>query len=37
LPDAIILATAIAENCQLVSRDVDDFSNIDVKILNPFE
>jgi len=37
LPDAVILATAVAENIQLVSRDVDDFSNIDVKVLNPFE
>lgn len=33
----LILATAIAENLQLVSRDVDDFSNIDVNVLNPFE
>ncbi|MCD6584754.1 MAG: type II toxin-antitoxin system VapC family toxin [Desulfobacteraceae bacterium] len=37
LPDAVILATAVAENIQLVSRDVDDFSNIDIKVLNPFE
>ena len=37
LPDAIILATAIAEKLQLVSRDVDDFSNTDVHVLNPFE
>ncbi|SPD73158.1 conserved hypothetical protein [uncultured Desulfobacterium sp.] len=37
LPDAIISATAISENVQLVTRNIDDFENINVKILNPFE
>jgi predicted nucleic acid-binding protein len=37
LPDAIISATAIARKLQLVTRNVDDFSNIDVRISNPFD
>jgi predicted nucleic acid-binding protein len=37
LPDAIISATAISHDLQLVTRNVDDFENIDVKISNPFE
>lgn len=37
LPDAIISATAISENLQLVTRNVNDFEGIDVKILNPFK
>ena len=37
LPDAIISATAISEDLYLVTRNIDDFINIDVKILNPFE
>jgi predicted nucleic acid-binding protein len=37
LPDAIISATAISENLELVTRNVDDFSKIDVKISNPFD
>jgi predicted nucleic acid-binding protein len=37
LPDAIIAATAISESLQLVTRNVDDFSNIDVRISNPFD
>lgn len=37
LPDAIIAATAISQGLQLVTRNVDDFSNIDVKISNPFD
>jgi predicted nucleic acid-binding protein len=36
LPDAIIAATAISKNLQLVTRNVEDFENIDVKIANPF-
>jgi predicted nucleic acid-binding protein len=37
LPDAIISATAIAGSLQLVTRNVDDFSNIEVRITNPFD
>ena len=37
LPDAIISATAIAESLQLVTRNVEDFSNLDVIISNPFD
>jgi len=37
LPDAIISATAISQNLQFVTRNVADFDNIKVKILNPFE
>lgn len=38
LPDAIILATAREYNCQLVTRNVDDFIGLDdeVVIINPF-
>jgi len=35
LPDAIISATAISQNLQFVTRNVADFDNINVKILNP--
>lgn len=37
LPDAIISATAISESLELVTRNVDDFSKIDMKISNPFD
>jgi len=37
LPDAIISATAIAGELNLITRDVDDFTNLNVKIVNPFE
>jgi predicted nucleic acid-binding protein len=37
LPDAIISATAISLDLQLVTRNIVDFDNINVKILNPFE
>jgi len=37
LPDAIISATAISLDLQFVTRNIADFDNINVKILNPFE
>lgn len=38
LPDAIIAATALTQNLELMTRNVDDFSNIEsLKIINPFE
>jgi predicted nucleic acid-binding protein len=38
LPDAIIAATALTENCVLVTRNIDDFKNIpDLELLNPWE
>lgn len=37
LPDAIIAATAISGGLYLVTRNVDDFSNVDVTLLNPFD
>jgi len=37
LPDAIISATAISEGLYLVTRNVEDFNDIDVKLTNPFE
>lgn len=39
LPDAVILATARVYNCQLVTRNVSDFTDLDssVSIINPFE
>ena len=37
LPDAIISATAISEGLCLVTRNVEDFHDIDVKLTNPFE
>lgn len=38
LPDAIIAATALEKKCTLVTRNVDDFNNIDAElhIVNPF-
>lgn len=38
LPDAIILATAREYDCQLLTRNVDDFAGLDdsVVIINPF-
>jgi predicted nucleic acid-binding protein len=37
LPDAIILATAIINNFELITANVNDFSNIhhDIEIINP--
>lgn len=39
LPDAIIMATAMFLGCDLLTRNVDDFANIDedINIVNPFE
>ena len=37
LPDAIIAATAITKNLHLVTRNVNDFKNVDVSLINPFE
>jgi hypothetical protein len=37
LPDAIIAATAAVDNFCLVTRNIEDFQNIDIKILNPFD
>jgi len=37
LPDAIISATAISEKLFLVTRNIEDFHEIDVKLTNPFE
>jgi predicted nucleic acid-binding protein len=38
LPDAVIAATAIIENCILVTRNADDFKNIPgLEFLNPWE
>jgi predicted nucleic acid-binding protein len=37
LPDAIISATAISEGLYLVTRNVEDFHDIDVNLTNPFE
>jgi len=38
LPDAIIAATALEKRCVLVTRDRDDFKNIDqeLHIIDPF-
>jgi hypothetical protein len=37
LPDAIIAATAISSELFLITRNIDDFKNIEVSISNPFE
>jgi predicted nucleic acid-binding protein len=37
LPDAIIAATAISRELSLITRNTDDFKNIEVSISNPFE
>ena len=38
LPDAIIAATALAENFILVTRNIDDFKHIsDIELLNPWD
>jgi len=36
LPDAIIAATAIINELFLVTRNIDDFKNVAVNIINPF-
>ena len=37
LPDAIIAATANTDDLCLITRNIEDFKNIDVRILNPFD
>lgn len=39
LPDAIIAATALETQCTLVTRNTDDFKNIDpqLRVINPFQ
>jgi predicted nucleic acid-binding protein len=37
IADAIIAATATENNLTLVTRDIDDFQNINLQIYNPFE
>ena len=38
LPDAIIAATALTENMVLVTRNIDDYKNINgLKLLNPWD
>jgi toxin FitB len=37
LPDAIIAGTALSDNLCLVTRNIQDFKNIDCSILNPFD
>ncbi|MEQ8189377.1 MAG: type II toxin-antitoxin system VapC family toxin [Candidatus Eremiobacterota bacterium] len=37
LPDTIIASTAIKKDLILVTRNVDDFSDINIKFYNPFD
>ncbi|MEA1866743.1 MAG: type II toxin-antitoxin system VapC family toxin [Thermodesulfobacteriota bacterium] len=37
LPDAIIAATAAVDNLCLVTRNIEDFKNIDITLLDPFD
>jgi len=37
LPDAIIASTAIKKELILVTRNIDDFVDVNIKIYNPFE
>ena len=39
LPDAIVYATALSNELDLITRNIDDFKNIDnsVKVINPFD
>ncbi|SEL54091.1 hypothetical protein SAMN05421740_106223 [Parapedobacter koreensis] len=38
LPDAIIAATAIVQKCTLITRNIQDFSNIKgLRLINPHE
>jgi len=36
LPDAVIAATSITNDFILVTRNTDDFDNVEVKLYNPF-
>lgn len=36
LPDAVIAATCITNNFTLVTRNTDDFENLELNLLNPF-
>ena len=37
LPDAIIAATAKVLNLCLVTRNIDDFKEVEIQIANPFD
>ena len=37
LPDAIIAATGKVQNLCLVTRNIDDFRKVEIKIANPFD
>ena len=37
LPDAIIAGTALRENIHLITRNISDFKNTGVKVIDPFK
>jgi len=37
LPDAIIAATAVSKDIHLITRNIDDFKNTGVKLIDPFQ
>ena len=37
LMDGLIAAIALANGAELATRDVDDFADLDIEIVNPFE